>query len=227
MPLQIISVPLSAVAADPHNARQHNERNLRQLAASVKRFGQQKPVVVREVTKEDAFAPAIEYVCVAGSGMREAVEQAGFKDIDLVVTTLEDYEAVAYAIADNQTALTSEWDFKILAGHLSAIKELEGEAFDLESLGFTDFEVQPMLASDVWRPAAEEAGALDNMKAVDKTKPIKLSADQRQIFESALARVKEDAGSEDFELSEGRAVEFLSIEYLNSPRDPDSQQAAE
>ena len=44
--MKIERVELSKLAADPANVRKHNSKNLKAIEASLRRFGQQKPIVV-------------------------------------------------------------------------------------------------------------------------------------------------------------------------------------
>src|SRR5438309_1239332 len=44
--MTIETLPISTLSEDPANARRHPQRNLEQIKASLRRFGQQKPIVV-------------------------------------------------------------------------------------------------------------------------------------------------------------------------------------
>lgn len=50
-PLLAELVQIDSVRPDHKNARAHNDRNLAVIAASLKRFGQQKPIVVGRATR--------------------------------------------------------------------------------------------------------------------------------------------------------------------------------
>lgn len=131
-PLRVETVTLASLALDPHNARRHPERNLEAIQASLKRFGQQKPVVVDADGK-----------IVAGNGTVAGALALGWKSIDIVRTELRGPEARAFAIADNRTGELAEWDAAELQRQLD---ELEAEGFDLErELAFTDAEVDELL----------------------------------------------------------------------------------
>src|SRR5690554_4033428 len=85
--------PIGDLTADPANVRKHSTRNLEAIKASLKRFGQQKPIVV------DGNG-----VVIAGNGTLEAARSLGWTHIEIVRTELTGSEAVAFAIADNRTA---------------------------------------------------------------------------------------------------------------------------
>jgi hypothetical protein len=75
--LKVETFPLSSLELDPRNARRHPERNLESIKRSLKRFGQQKPIVVDG-----------DGVIVAGNGTVAAAKALGWKTIDVVRTKL-------------------------------------------------------------------------------------------------------------------------------------------
>jgi ParB-like chromosome segregation protein Spo0J len=107
--MKVESVSVDEISPDPANARMHDRRNLDAIAGSLRKWGQQKPIVISEAG-----------VIVAGNGTWEAAKQIGWKRINAVRTKLEGSEAVAYGIADNRTAELAVWDDAVLARHLEA-----------------------------------------------------------------------------------------------------------
>lgn len=122
---RIESVPIDSVHADPANVRRHPERNIEAIVASLKRFGQLKPIVV------DADG-----IVRAGNGTLTAAKALGWTTIAVVRTGLSGVEATAYAIADNRTAELAEWDGSGLAETLRALQSEEDEGL-FEAAGFT------------------------------------------------------------------------------------------
>lgn len=112
---------------DPRNARTHGKRNIEAVMASLKRFGQRKPLVVLESGQ-----------VVAGNGTLEAAAELAKDDprwCMLAVSVFEkEDEAVAYAIADNRTAELAEWDSAVLHKSLSGLQD---GGFDIGEIGFT------------------------------------------------------------------------------------------
>jgi ParB-like nuclease domain len=119
----IESVAIDSLTPDPANARKHGKRNLEAIIASLRRFGQQKPIVVdsRGVVR-------------AGNGQFVAAKALGWSHIRVVRSDLPATELTAYAIADNRTAELAEWDAPTLMRALS-----DGELGDV---GFTDAELE-------------------------------------------------------------------------------------
>jgi hypothetical protein len=105
--------PICDLQPDPRNARTHDDRNLSAIGASLRRFGQQKPIVV------DAGG-----IVRAGNGLFAAAKSFGWTHIAAVRTNLADAELKAYALADNQTATLAGWDRDTLA---ALIAELQAE----------------------------------------------------------------------------------------------------
>lgn len=102
--MNIETIPITSLSADPSNARLHPQRNLDQITASLRRFGQQKPIVV------DA-----NNTVRAGSGTLAAAIKLGWETIQIVRSDLARTELTAYAIADNRSAELAEWDTDVLA----------------------------------------------------------------------------------------------------------------
>ena len=113
---------------DPKNARLHSEHNIDAILESLKRFGQQKPIVVNAAN-----------VVLAGNGLLEAARLLGWEYVDVVETDLVGTEASAYAIADNRTAELAEWDIDTL---ILQIEEIAKESQELaDATGFSQDEI--------------------------------------------------------------------------------------
>lgn len=129
------TVAIDSISLDPANVRRHPDRNIQTIVASLKRFGQQKPIVV---TKDG--------IVIAGNGTLQAARHLGWKQIEIVRTSLTGSDATAYAIADNRTAELAEWDDDALAQTLAAL-QIEDEKLALDT-GFDAKEIDALLAPD-------------------------------------------------------------------------------
>jgi DNA modification methylase len=123
------AVPLADLSADPANLRLHDDRSIEGIKASLRRFGQQKPVVV------DAHGSVI-----AGNGLLEAARQLGWAKIAAVRSDLGGAERVGYAIADNRTPELSTWDEPALR---STLAEMTPDL--VEAAGYTQDELEALL----------------------------------------------------------------------------------
>jgi len=109
--MNIQTIPLADLSLDPSNVRKHSRRNLDAIKASLRKFGQQKPIVV------DAKG-----IVLAGNGTLIAAQELGWTEIQIVRTELAGVEATAFAIADNRTAELAEWEEDKLAQVLQSLK---------------------------------------------------------------------------------------------------------
>lgn len=131
--LRGLAVPCADLCHDPANARKHSDRNIASIAASLRRFGQRKPIVVQREGM----------VVRAGNGTLEAARSLGWTDIAAIVVDDDNVTAAAYAIADNRTADLAEWDDDVLASVLGGLRE---EGWDLDrDLGFDDDDLDRLL----------------------------------------------------------------------------------
>lgn len=120
--MNIERIKISDLSFDPANARKHGEKNLASITGSLRRFGQQKPIVIDDKN-----------IVVAGNGTLEAAKALGWKEIDVVRTKLGGIDKTAFALADNRTSELAEWDKDSLGSLLSGLVDAE---FDLGEIGF-------------------------------------------------------------------------------------------
>lgn len=122
MNLEIVNI--EDLKFDNENARKHSKKNLDAIKASLRMFGQRKPIVVHNG------------VVIAGNGTLEAAKSLGWGQIE-VVRTPDEWDAdkaKAFALADNRSAELAEWDDERL---LEQLLELADAGYALEDIGFT------------------------------------------------------------------------------------------
>src|SRR5690554_875119 len=81
-------VPLAELTPDPANVRQHPERNLEAVEASLQRFGQRTPIVVQRQGM----------VVRAGNARLAVFKKLGWSHIAALVVDEGNVEAASYAI---------------------------------------------------------------------------------------------------------------------------------
>lgn len=126
-------VELEALRPDERNARKHSDRNLKAVEDSLRKFGQQKPIVATDDGK-----------VIAGNATLEAARRLGWTHIEVVRTHLSGPDAVAYAIADNRTAELAEWDADELKRQLD---ELAVDGISPDDLSFEPADLEEIAAS--------------------------------------------------------------------------------
>src|SRR6195256_224848 len=135
------------------NPRTHSDAQITQIAASIKAFGFNHPILV------DSNSGII-----AGHGRLLAARQLGLEEVPVIVLDhLSETQKRAYIIVDNQLALNAGWDEELLRLELGA---LQGEDFDVNLIGFDDEELTRLLAD---RDAAEGLTDEDAVPALPET----------------------------------------------------------
>ena len=128
------------------NARTHSDKQIAQIAASIRKFGFTNPVLIDE-----------EGGIVAGHGRVAAAKQLGIAEVPTIVLGhLTPTERRAYVIADNRLAELAGWDREILKIEFQALAELDLD-FDLEITGFETAELDLLLDDSAGEDAADPA----------------------------------------------------------------------
>lgn len=150
--LQIEQTPIHALQPQDRNARTHSKRQIRQIAASIRKFGFNNPILIDD-----------DLHIIAGHGRVEAAKILGEATVPTVrLSHLSDAEKRAYLLADNALATKAGWDREILAIEFQGLIDL---GFDIELTGFETAEVDLVLQE--WQEASTEAAAADQVSEYD------------------------------------------------------------
>lgn len=147
--MKLETVGIDTLSPDPANVRKHGQRNMDAIKASLRRFGQQKPIVV------DAKG-----IVLAGNGTLAAARELGWREIQIVRTELSGSQATAFGIADNRSAELAEWDEKLA----DVLASLKAEDFPLEEIGFDLADLGKLLPPDFAPGTEDEQGKLDQLE---------------------------------------------------------------
>ena len=124
--------PLAALRPYARNARRHSAAQIKQIAASIERFGFTNPVLISDGGE-----------IIAGHGRVEAAKLLGMKSVPTIrLSHLDETERRAYVIADNKLALNAGWDQEMLAIELQGLIDLD---FEIELTGFSLAEIDLVL----------------------------------------------------------------------------------
>jgi ParB-like chromosome segregation protein Spo0J len=127
--LRPLAIHIDQINIDQNNVRKHPEENLDAITRSLEAFGQQKPIVIDK-----------HHTCLAGNGTLLAARALGWTHLAVVASGLSGSSARAYAIADNRTTDTSDWDIDKLAQQLAILQnEMD---FDHLTTGFDDGQIE-------------------------------------------------------------------------------------
>lgn len=122
--LQALAVPIESIELHPRNPR---IGDVEAVAASLRRFGQLKPLVVQGSTM----------FCVAGNHLLRAARALGWTEIAANVESMDDATATAYMLADNRTADLGSYDDDLLAAILAeqaAVDNLAATGYDADDV---------------------------------------------------------------------------------------------
>ena len=117
------------------NARTHAKEQVNLIAASIKEFGFNNPILIDGTSG-----------IIAGHGRLEAAKKLGMIEVPVIeLSHLSDAQKRAYILADNRLALDAGWDDSILSAEL---KRLTEDEFDLSLTGFSKEELDKLLGAD-------------------------------------------------------------------------------
>ena len=140
------------------NPRTHSNKQIRQIADSIKQFGFTNPVLIDREGR-----------IVAGHGRIEAAKQLGIDNVPTIrLEDLTEAEIRAYVIADNKLAENAGWDPELLAIELQGLIELDLD-FDVEITGFEMPEIDILIGE---LDADEDDDPADEVPVVRNGRPV-------------------------------------------------------
>lgn len=119
-PLRGLAVAIEDLVPDPRNARLHDEKNLTAIEASLREFGQVKPIVVNAETRQ----------IIAGNGTYLAARKLGWPHLAATRIQMTPKLQQALAIADNRTGELATWDDSVLDAILHELRDDTPELFN-------------------------------------------------------------------------------------------------
>ena len=139
--LRPLAVLIDSLHEDPANARVGHD--VARIAASLKAYGQRKPIVANRL--QDGKIEA-------GNGTYRAAKELGWSHIAVVFVDDDPATAAAFGIADNRVGEFSRWDEEVL-------REITSTTGDLFT-GFEPAELNDLVGvSTATGPAVEDPGA--------------------------------------------------------------------
>ena len=128
---------LRAVAdlkANGRNPRTHDDKQIAQIAASIRQFGFTNPILIDE-----------EGMLIAGHARLAAARLLELPKVPTItVIGLSDAKKRALVIADNRLAENAGWDLQILGEELEFLSEIEID-FDVSITGFNTVEIDQLI----------------------------------------------------------------------------------
>ena len=122
--MQVEKISIETLIPYANNARTHSDAQVAQIAASIREFGFNNPVLIDEQSG-----------IIAGHGRVLAARKLELDSVPCIrLNHLSETQRRAYIIADNKLAINAGWDDELLALEFEGLGE---EGFDLELTGFT------------------------------------------------------------------------------------------
>ena len=150
--MKITKVNIDLLKSPEKNVRKHNEKQIRELARSIEKFGQIRPVVIDEKN-----------VVYCGNGLVEAAKVAGWKQVEVLKKTgMSEADKKKLMIADNRIYTLGFDDFENINSILEEIGDFDIPGFDTETLeamfGDIDEEIESFgVLDDTEKREAQEA----------------------------------------------------------------------
>jgi ParB-like chromosome segregation protein Spo0J len=126
--------PLDRLTPYLRNPRTHSDKQIAQIAASMREWGWTSPVLVDEIG-----------TIIAGHGRVLAARLLGFDGAPVMIARgWTDAQKRAYVIADNQIAANAGWDAELLSVELDELREMD---FELPLIGFERAELNDLIGT--------------------------------------------------------------------------------
>lgn len=120
----------------------NNAKSVDKVAASISAFGWRQPIVVDQ-----------DLVVIAGHTRLMAAKKLGMDTVPIhIATGLTKTQVRAYRLADNRTGEDASWEQQLLG---LEIRDLDDEQFNLDSLGFDNYELARLLLDETLAPTDE------------------------------------------------------------------------
>lgn len=178
--MKVRETPIGEVRPYPGNPRV-NDGAVEAVAASLREFGWQQPIVV------DADGTII-----AGHTRYKAAKRLGMGTVPVVVASdLTPEQVQAYRLADNRVGELATWDFDLLAGELDGICDI-----DMGEFGFSDADLMTSFERGMARAGdmvdTEEYGEfLDKFEAKKTTDDCYTPA---EVYDAVLSWARAEYG---------------------------------
>jgi site-specific DNA-methyltransferase (adenine-specific) len=154
--LKNLAVPIESLQGLPGNPRLGD---IDAVAASLDRFGQRKPIVVR---KDDG-------TIIAGNHTWQAAKKLGWTEIAVAYVGDDDTTAQAYALADNRTAELGSYDEQALKDLIDKVALVDPELVRIS--GWSDAAVQELVDRiEAAQPKALKQDVIPDLPTVPITK---------------------------------------------------------
>ena len=153
--MEIKSIETNKIIPYINNPRKN--LNIDKVAASIKEFGFQQPIVVDK-----------SYTIIVGHTRFEAAKKLGLEKVPVQIAELNENQAKAYRIADNRLNQDANWDNELLNFEIT---NLIKENYSIDPIGFEPVELENILKNTEEKDLEENFEEIDSELETSKTCP--------------------------------------------------------
>ena len=143
--MNVVRVPIGSIKPHPRNYRGHPAEQVEHIRASLRQYGQYRPIVV----SSDGYI-------LAGEGVWTACNAEGYDTVETVPQPFDhtDTRAEKLLVLDNEVSRAAVDDDKALASLLAEIQRTDAEG--LQGTGWDDAALDKLIGSIEYEHMAEE-----------------------------------------------------------------------
>lgn len=199
-PLEIVWYPPTDLVPYAKNAKVHSNEQIDKIAGQISAFGFDQPIVIDE-----------NKVIIKGHGRREASIRLGLPKVPVIVSTLDEYQAMAARIADNKVA-EAPYDNELLKFDLGT---LDLQNFNMELTGMDNVALNALLNPEELE--REQGKGIEDFSETHETTDIRqiiliMDESEYEPMLMGLMKVQEREGLD----NNVEAVKFLLERYASS-----------
>ena len=152
--MQVEQIGIETLIPYANNARTHSEAQVAQIAASIREFGFNNPVLIDEQSS-----------IIAGHGRVLAARKLELDTVPCIrLNHLSSTQRRAYIIADNKIAMNAGWDEELLALEVAELTEfgvnMDLLGFDISELNFAEIDYSVLEDEDVDKQLSDMANGV-------------------------------------------------------------------
>lgn len=167
--LRGLAFPIADLVDDPENPRTHSDGNLTAIVASLRKYGQRKPIVVNIRNLE----------VEAGNGTVAASRHLGWSYLAAVLVDDDAMAARGFSIADNRSAELAEWNLDVLLPQLDVLEADDSDLFAEMLLA----DLQPVAEDE-----PEKVAVSSGKQAFQVVVECESEEEQRKVFQQMKKR---------------------------------------
>lgn len=138
--MEVTELKISDIKPYPKNAKEHPKKQIERIAASIREFGFNQPLVIDKAN-----------VIIVGHGRYYAAVSLGMEVVPVVVADLPEEKAKAYRLADNKLN-ESDWEMELVVEELKSLS--------LQMIDLTGFDANLTLETKEDKPDLSKIGKL-------------------------------------------------------------------